>query len=122
MNPAELAKRVAALDWSATSLQHQLAVCAAVETLKGLEVMQTNVVTLPARSRTRWTQICQLDGREWASTIDGAWGWIVETIAAEHCVHEDRIGSLESGEDAPYDCDDLVTIDGLPAYRIQHSC
>lgn len=31
----ELADRIAALDWSGTSLQHQLAMAAAVETLRG---------------------------------------------------------------------------------------
>lgn len=35
MNNAELAARLAALDWSATSLQHQIAISAAVATLSG---------------------------------------------------------------------------------------
>lgn len=35
MQPSELADHIAALDWSGTSLQHQLAMAAAVETLRG---------------------------------------------------------------------------------------
>lgn len=124
MSPADIAQRIAALDWSATSLQHQLAVTAAVETLKGFE--PSNVVALPVRPRTYWTTICQLDGREWATSShfgpSGAWSWIVETVAHEHGVSEDQVGCAESGEDQPYDCDDLVTIDGLPVYRIRHLC
>lgn len=125
MSPADLAQRIAALDWSATSLQHQLAVTAAVETLKGIEPMTPcNVVVLPVQKRTCWTVLCQMDGREWARSSHfgpgGAWNWILETVAHEHSVSEDQIGGLESGEDEPYDCNDLVTIDGLPVYRIIH--
>jgi hypothetical protein len=36
MTPAEIAERLAALNWSSTSTTHQLAVSAAVEALKGL--------------------------------------------------------------------------------------
>lgn len=36
MTPRALAQRLAALDWSGTSLQHQLAVACAVATLEGL--------------------------------------------------------------------------------------
>lgn len=126
MNPADLAQRIAALDWSATSLQHQLAVTAAVETLKGFEPMQSNVIALPVQKRTCWTTLHQLDGREWATSSHfgpgGAWAWIVESVAHEHSVSEDQVGCAESGEDQPYDCDDLVTIDGLPVYRIRHLC
>lgn len=170
MSPADLALRIAALDWSETSLQHQLAVTAAVETLKSLtgkaepmtlleaisgiafrkinadgscetvdaaEVLSgvainqiyqasRNVVALPVRPRTCWTTLCQLDGRPWATSShfgpEGAWGWIVESVMHEHGVSEDQVGCAESGEDQPYDCDDLVTIDGLPVYRIQHCC
>jgi hypothetical protein len=145
MSPAEIVERIAALDWSATSLQHQLAVGAAVETLKGMESVMTesvpievlsgvainqiyqnsNVIALPVRPRTCWTTICHLDGREWARSShfgpEGAWGWIVESVAAEHGVSEDQVGSLEGSEES-YDGDDLVTIDGLPVYRIQHLC
>ena len=35
MTPAELADRIESLDWSGTSLQHQLAMSAAVVTLRG---------------------------------------------------------------------------------------
>lgn len=143
MSPADLAQRIAALDWSTTSLQHQLAVSAALEALKGFEPMTTleavqgvairqngetidaaNVYVLPVRQRTCWTTLHHLDGREWATSSHfgpgGAWSWILESVAHEHSVSEDQIGCAESGEDQPYDCDDLVTIDGLPVYRIRH--
>lgn len=142
MSPADLAQRLAALDWSATSLQHQLAVSAACATLKGFEPMTTmlrdsellrsnprflvpdtdapsNVTVLPVQKRTCWTTLCHLDGREWARSSHfgpgGAWNWVLETVAHEHSVSEDQIGGIE-GDDG---CD-LVTVDGLPVYRIEH--
>jgi hypothetical protein len=145
LSPAELAQRIAALDWSGLPLQHQLAVSAAVETLKGIPMTTTeaaigvairqngevidaremfNVVPLPVRPRTCWTTLHQLDGRPWATSSHfgpgGAWEWIVETVAHEHGVSEDQVGCAESDETQPYDCDDLVTVDGLPVYRVQH--
>lgn len=84
----------------------------------------SNVIPLPVRQRTCWTTLHQLDGRPWATSShfgpSGAWAWIVESVAHEHGCGEDQIGCLESGEE--YDCDDLVTVDGLPVYRIQHLC
>lgn len=124
MSPAELAKRIAALDWSGASLQHQLAVVAACETLTQLDAPPappSNVV--PLRAPVRWTRILQLDGLEWASThslVGAAWGWIVETVVVEHGCGEEQVGCAESEPDGLYDGDDLVTIDGLPAYRISH--
>lgn len=125
MSPAELAQRLAALDWTATTLQHQLAVGAAVETLKsithGVDPMPhaTNVIALPVRPRTCWTTLCHLDGREWARSSHfgpgGAWNWIVESVAHEHGVSEDQIGGQE-GEDG----EDFVTVDGLRLYQICH--
>jgi hypothetical protein len=47
MTPAELARRIAAMDWSACSLQHQLAVTCAVSTLEGLERRESNVLPFP---------------------------------------------------------------------------
>lgn len=155
MQSTDLAQRLAALDWSATSLEHQLAVSAAVETLGGApmpvpyphqvgspyfdgaeafechqtfplpaSVMQclhptaSNVVALPVAPRTRWTRLYDLKGNLWASSChfgaEGAWGWVLETVAAEHGVSEDQISSLEGLDD------DLVTIDGLPVYRLRH--
>ncbi len=134
MTPADVAQRIAALDWSGVPVEHQLAVSAALETLKGLEPMQpdpivtfapevSNVITLPVKPRTCWTTLCHLDGREWARAShfgpQGAWSWIVEAVAAEHGVAEDSVGNLE-GTENQYDGDDLVTVDGLPVYRIQH--
>ncbi len=128
MSPADLAQRIAALDWSGVSLQHQLAVTAAVETLR--KTLPTappepcNVVVLPVRQRTCWTTICHLDGRTWSTSSHfgpgGAWSWIVESVAHEHSVSENQVGCIESDAEGPYDGDDLVTIDGLPVYRIQH--
>jgi hypothetical protein len=131
MSPADLAQRIAALDWSATSLQHQLAISAAILTLsQGNASMPapapSNVIALPVRQRTCWTTLHHLDGREWATSSHfgpgGAWAWIVESVAHEHSVSDDQIGCAESGDDQPYDGDDLVTIDGLPVYRIRHLC
>lgn len=130
MNPADLAQRIAALDWSGTSLQHQLAVTAAVETLRRAATPPAavpepcNVLVLPVRQRTCWTTICHLDGRPWSTSSHfgpgGAWNWIVESVAQEHSCGEDAVGCIESDAEGPYDGDDLVTIDGLPVYRVQH--
>jgi hypothetical protein len=128
VSPADLAQRIAALDWSATSLQHQLAVTAAVATLNALEPhapqVESNVVALPVRPRTRWTTLYHMDGRKWATSShfgpEGAWNWVVETVAHEWGVTEDQVSSLEGSEDQ-YDNDDVVTIDGIPTYRLRHS-
>lgn len=127
MKPNEVAEHLAALDWSATSSTHQLAVSAAVETLHTMVAFApepSNVVALPVRPRTCWTTLCHLDGRRWATSSHfgpgGAWAWIVEAVMEEHGVGEDDVHCVESGEDQPYDCDDLVTVDGLPVYRITH--
>jgi hypothetical protein len=126
MSPHEIAEQLRALDWSAMSAQHQLAVSAAAETLTPL----SNVVRLPVKQATRWTTIKYLDGSMLATSHDfgvtGAWSWIVDTVAHEHGIRvdggeeEDRIGSLEGTEDQ-FDGDDLVMIDGLPVYRIEHT-
>lgn len=125
MTPLELAAHLTALDWSGTSSTHQLAVSAAAETLRDMIVFApeiSNVVKLPVRQRTCWTTLHHLDGRAWASSShfgpEGAWSWIVDTVAHEHGVNEDAVGCLESGDE--YDHDDLVTVDGLPVYRVRH--
>lgn len=119
MTPTEIAEHLSRLDWSATSSTHQLAVSAAAESLRE----PTNIVRLPVRPRTCWTTLCHLDGRRWASSSgfgpEGAWSWIVDTVAHEHGVTDDQIGGLED-LDGIYDHDDLVTVDGLPVYRVQH--
>jgi hypothetical protein len=83
-----------------------------------------NVVTLPVKPRTSWTVLRHLDGRRWACSSGfgpgGAWSWIVESVMAEHGVNEDAIGNREGVEDQ-YDGDDLVTVDGEPVYRIEHT-
>jgi hypothetical protein len=154
MQLAELAQRLAALDLTGASLQHRLAVSAAVETLKALAEPDPrklaknsaygrmapsdaprwdackpaefkNVVALPVPPRTRWTRLYDLKGNLCASSChfgaEGAWGWVLETVAHECGVSEDQISSLESDETQPYDCDDLVTVDGLPVYRLRHT-
>lgn len=184
MTPTDLAQRIVALDWSATSLQHQLVIGAAVTTLRGLPSQvcgccgdqwrdgmscgqkdngwpfetcyptaylpattsplpdgaidavvvpgapvppapdcASNVHRLPPpAARTRWTTICHLDGREWARSShfgpSGAWDWIVESVQEEWGVRADQVGSLEGVEDQ-WDGNDVVTIDGVPSYRIQ---
>lgn len=119
MTPQDIANRLKALDWSGVPVEHQLAASAAAQALA-----PSNVIPLPVKPRTCWTVIAQLDGRRWATGShfgpEGAWGWIVDTVAHEHGCSEDQIGNLEGDEDQ-YDGDDLVTIDGLPAYRIQHT-
>lgn len=89
---------------------------------------RSNVIPLPVKQATRWTVIKTLDGAHWASSHDfgvtGAWSWIVDTVAAELEMSEteadERIASLEGSEDQ-FDGDDLVTVDGLPVYRIEHT-
>lgn len=70
--------------------------------------------------RVRFVRLLHLDGREWASAgfigPYDAWGWIVDSVVAEHGVHEDDVGCLEDPEGGG----DLVTVDGLPLYRIAH--
>lgn len=129
MSPADLAQRIAALDWSGVPLTHRLAVTAAVETLKAVSpapkpAAACNVVVLPVPHRSSWTALHRLDGTRWTANSHfgpgNAWNWILETVAAEYGVSEDQINCAESGDDQPYGCDDLVTIDGLPVLRIQH--
>jgi hypothetical protein len=154
MNPAEAAAKLAALNWSGVPTEHQIAVSAALETLKEIAmpsapryeqmvgrikrepkgvamvldfetapIARHNVVALPLAPRTRWTRLYNLDGSLWLSSChfgpEGAWGWVLESVAHEHGVDEDQIASLE-GDDSQYDGDDLVTIDGVPAYRLRH--
>lgn len=139
MTHAEIAAALNRLDWSATSAQHQLAVSAAVETLKPLyakaverigakdaaELMAAfPVIPFPVKPRTCWTVLCHLDGGRWCcgSHFDPqtAWQWIVEQVAKQHDCVEGAIDCVAS-DDPLYEGDDLVTIDGLPVYRIQHT-
>lgn len=131
MSPAELAQRIAALDWSGTSTEHQLAVSAAVETLKGLEPMNaqqpvtiyTNVVALHRPKTMRHVTLLHLDGHPWhtAGFLPGdagaPWAWIVETVSREHECSEEAVGCAEPDEDEGGG--DFVTIDGERAYRVK---
>jgi ribosomal protein S27AE len=56
MTPSRLADRIAALDWSGTSLQHQLAVTAAVETLRKQERDAREVPACGRCSGTGWLE------------------------------------------------------------------
>lgn len=126
LEAADIAQRLRALDWSGVPVEHQLAASAAAAHLASDAEFQAeldrykpadNVVTLPVRRKSRWTSIVSLDGHAWLASThfgpSGAWGWIVESVAAELGCDEDAVGSLES------DDGDLVTVDGLPVYRIR---
>jgi hypothetical protein len=86
-------------------------------------VAASRVTSLPVKPRTSWTTLKHLNGRRWATSSGfgpgGAWSWILETVAHEHGVSEDQIGNREGVEDE-FEGDDLVTIDGVPVYRIDH--
>lgn len=122
MTPHQLAARIVTLDWSTLPLQHQLAICAVLETLLSLPAMEPPVTpcnVLPFPNVThRWVRILHLDGREWCKAgftgPSDSWAWVQETVAHELGCSEDDVGCAES-EDG-----DLVTVDGLPAYRIAH--
>jgi hypothetical protein len=63
------------------------------------------------------TQLCRLDGKVIAeasvSFISGdRWAWIVETVARETECREDQVGCVETDEG------DVVTVDGIPVYRL----
>jgi hypothetical protein len=76
----------------------------------------TALAAAPQRTH-RWIRLLHLDGREWCSAgftgPGSAWDWIAETVAHELSCSEEAVGCLESEEDG-----DLVTVDGLPCYRI----
>lgn len=62
-------------------------------------------------------RLYHLDGRPWCSAgflppYTGQWGWIADTVAAECGCDEDQVGTLET------DDGELVTVDGLPCYKI----
>lgn len=86
------------------------------------------VTPLPVTPRTSWTVLKNLDGARVHTSsgfsAGGAWSWIVDTVADEYGMSEteadERIGSREGVEDQ-YDGDDLVTVDGEPVYRIEHT-
>jgi hypothetical protein len=114
MTPRELASRIAALDWSGTSLQHQLAVTAAVETIRAIEPPRLAVVS----SSIRTVRLLHMDGRQWCTAgfigPESAWSWIVETVAHELSCNEDDVHCAESDEG------DVVTVNGEPCYRVAH--
>lgn len=77
-------------------------------------------VTVPqdahvGRVGMRTVRLLHLDGRPWASAgfLDGSsWTWIANTVARECECDEDQVGCVES------DDGDLITVDGLPVYRV----
>lgn len=131
MSPVELAKRLSDLDWSATSLQHQLAVTAAILTLSQDNQMQAlpvheNVVALVPKGTTptmRHVTLLHLDGRQWATAgflpgcAGAPWAWIQEIVAHEHECSEDDVGCAEPDEDEGGG--DFVTVRGEPYYRVK---
>lgn len=66
----------------------------------------------------RTVTITTLDGRPWASAgfsgglPSDAWAWVAETVAAECSCSEDDVSVAES-EDG-----DLITVEGVPVYKI----
>jgi hypothetical protein len=135
MNPAQLAQRIAALDWNlpGLTLQHLLAVTAAVETLKDMPVEnETNVIPMlptvlpvlrpealrgceyvPARRVT----LTRLDGTPFADALCSRadrWEWVQEVVTEELRCYPEQVGCMESADGEG----DLVTVDGLPVFRI----
>ena len=77
------------------------------------------VSTWQRRASAVTVRLYHLDGRPWASAgflspfQPGAkWDWIRETIAAECECEPDQVGTMET------DDGDVVTVDGMPCYRI----
>lgn len=70
MTPSALADRIAALDWSACSLQHQLAVTAACETLRVVEAASAGFVTPSAAQLGALHDAAEQNERDW---IDSEW-------------------------------------------------
>lgn len=128
MTPSELLRRLRALDWSATPLQHRLAASAAAleleTTMQPPIPANSNLVSLAARGRpkrTCWTSLCNLEtgARVFTSSHfspGGAWGWICEVVSAELGCDEDAVGCAEDPEGG----DDLVTVSGEAVYSIEH--
>lgn len=150
MQPSELAARLTSLDWSDTSLQHQLAISCVVETLRAerrVRVLMTsatpmdtndsrrffpipadtaphalpighNVVALVrpgAAKHARTVTLLHLDGSTFRAAdfapglASAPWNWIAKTVAAELGCEVEAVGCAEN---------DLVTVDGLPVYRV----
>lgn len=130
MTNAELARRLSALDWSNTSLQHQLAISAAVDTLSGTPLPAhhcgaarhvDNVIDLTEvfqRERTqrgRTVALTRLDGTPFTSRAftpgpaDAPWAWIAETVSKELGVAPEAVGCVDPN---------WVTVDGLPVYCV----
>jgi hypothetical protein len=80
----------------------------------------THLIPFP-RPALRHITLLQLDGRPWATAgftgPSDAWGWVAETVAHEHAVSEDDVGCIEDPDGAGLD---LVTVEGMPVYRIFH--
>jgi hypothetical protein len=82
----------------------------------------SNVVALvpPTRPlpKPRTVTLLHLDGRQFASAgflpglASAPWSWICEVVAAELECNEEDVGCAES-EDG-----DLITVDGIPVYRV----
>lgn len=118
MTPTELADRLAAMDWSGTSLQHQLAVTCAVATLRKLEPPKptAQILTLPTSHTIR---LLSLEGTEFARRsfrdIRKAWAWVSETVATGWHVPASAVNCAAGWGGA-----DVVTLDGLPICQVVH--
>lgn len=129
MTPADLAQRIAALDWSMLPIKQLLAVTAACETLTTMEAPPvSNVIAFPTYSADaervllrgcsyvpdRRVCLTLLDGTPFADALCGrqsgaAWGWIVATVVEELRCYPEQVALLD---------DDTVTVDGMPCYLI----
>lgn len=117
MTPAQIAIHLQALDWSATSLQHQLAVAAAISTLGGPPPRKSNIIPFPAPSRPTQVTLTRLDGSPFAQKRftphgpEDAWSWVQEVVANETGCAPDEVGCAEGQDGA-----DLLTVQGFPAF------
>lgn len=119
MKPYELADQLAKLDWSTVSLQHRLALTAAINELRapGLAIPtpandQGRVVILQTQ---HWVRLLSLDGAELAKApftdVADAWRWVTNTIATLWNALPDQVHCA---------ADDYGTIDGIPVCQIVH--
>jgi hypothetical protein len=87
--------------------------------------IHSNVVALVPKNAPiptmRHVTLLTLDGRQFATAgflpglASAPWAWICETVVAECGCDEEDVGCQEAGEEGG---GDLVTVDGLPVYRV----
>lgn len=126
MTPTELATRLATLDWSGCSLQHQLAINAAVVVLdpsrrvpcKGPGAEVIALVPKGARREAHTVRLLTLDGHHMveksfqAGRASAPWSWIAAEVAKAAGCAEEVVGCAEA------EAGDFVTVDGIPYCRV----